>query len=90
MSFPRVAFLLVVIFSDYIGNVYQGALIPILGFLFMPLTTLAYAWAYTSGSGDVHGIGLIAVILAVLCDIGLIGGSGHSSKKVVVGKQKCR
>ena len=42
---PRLVIVLVVIFSDYIGRAYEGFLWPFLGFLFMPVTTLAYAWA---------------------------------------------
>jgi hypothetical protein len=43
-NFAAVAIILVVIFSDYIGRAYQTALWPFIGFLIMPLTTLAYAW----------------------------------------------
>jgi hypothetical protein len=42
---PRFAIVLVVIFSDYIGRAYQTTLWPFVGFLFLPLTTLAYALA---------------------------------------------
>jgi hypothetical protein len=74
LATPRFAILLVVVFSDYIGRAYETTLIPFLGFLFMPLTTLAYAWAINS-RGSVEGLQLAAVILAVLIDFGLVGGS---------------
>jgi hypothetical protein len=45
LIFPRLAILLVVIFSDFIGNAYKTVLWPLLGFFFVPLTTLAYAFA---------------------------------------------
>jgi hypothetical protein len=45
---PRFAIVLVVVLSDYIGRAYENMLWPFLGFLFMPLTTLAYAWAINS------------------------------------------
>jgi hypothetical protein len=48
LALPRVAILLVVLFSDYLGAAYQTILWPLLGFLFMPTTTLAYAWAINS------------------------------------------
>ena len=76
---PRLAIVLVVIFSDYIGRAYATMLWPLAGFVFMPLTTLAYAWAINS-RGSVAGIHLVVVVLAVLMDLGLIGGSAHSSR----------
>jgi hypothetical protein len=74
---PRFAIVLVVIFSDYIGRAYETFLWPFLGFLFMPLTTLAYAWAIHS-RGSVAGFQLVVVVLAVLMDLGLVGGSAKA------------
>ena len=80
LFFPRVAIVLVVIFSDYIGTAYQTVFWPLLGFIFMPVTTLAYAWAITS-NGSVSGGFLFVVILAALLDLGIIGG-GASNRRV--------
>ena len=80
LSMPRFAIILVVIFSNYIGRAYQSALWPFLGFLFMPLTTLAYAWAINS-RGSVQGFYLGVVVVAVLLDLGLIGGSASRRRK---------
>jgi len=77
---PRLAIILVVVFSDYIGSAYQTTLWPVLGFFFMPLTTLAYAWAIHSG-GDVSGVRLVVVVVAVLLDLGLIG-SGNKARQM--------
>jgi hypothetical protein len=84
LSAPRFAILLVVFFSDYIGRAYASNFWPFVGFLFMPLTTLAYAWAINS-RGSVEGFQLVIVVIAVLMDLGLIGGSAkgrhHHRKK---------
>lgn len=74
---PRVAIVIVVVFSDYLGRAYETVLWPFLGFLFLPLTTLAYAWAINS-RGTVSGAHLVVVVLAVLIDLGLIGGSSRA------------
>ena len=76
---PRFAIVLLVIFSDYLGQAYNTVLWPFLGFLFMPLTTLAYAWAIHS-HGSVAGIYLAVVVLAVLMDLGIVGGSARASQ----------
>ncbi len=77
---PRVALFLVWFFSDYLDTAYQTILWPLLGFIFMPLTTLAYAWAWHQGNGSVSGIGLVVVVFAVLIDLGLLG-TGESSRR---------
>ena len=79
LAMPRFAIVMVVIFSDYIGRTYQTALWPVIGFLFMPLTTLAYAWAINS-RGSVSGVHLVVVVVAVQIDLGLIGGSASRRK----------
>jgi hypothetical protein len=74
LSAPRFAIVLVVLFSNYIGRAYATVLWPFLGFLFMPLTTLAYAFAINS-HGSVEGMYMVVVVVAVLLDLGLVGGS---------------
>jgi hypothetical protein len=77
---PRLALVLVWLFSNYLGETYQTFLWPLLGFFFLPLTTLAYAWAWHYGNGSVNGLGLVIVVLAVLIDLGLLG-TGESSRR---------
>jgi hypothetical protein len=78
---PRLVIILLVIFTDYIEQAYTSLLWPVLGFIFLPLTTLAYAWAWHQGNGNIEGIGLVAVVLAVLFDLGLIGTGEHSRRR---------
>ena len=80
LVFPRLAIILVVVFSDYLGRAYETTIWPLLGFFLMPLTTLAYAWAINA-NGSVSGIYLVAVVVAVLFDLGTIGG-GASNRRV--------
>ena len=68
------------LFSDYIGRAYETTIWPVVGFLFMPMTTLAYAWAINS-SGSVSGIQLVVVVVAVLIDLGLVGGSAANQRR---------
>jgi len=79
---PRVVIILVAIFNlPYFQYAYKTTIWPVLGFFFMPMTTLAYAWAMHYGNGSVQGAGLAVVIFAALLDLGTIGG-GASHKKV--------
>lgn len=79
LAAPRLAIVLLVLFSDYLGTAFQSWLVPFLGFLFLPLTTLAYAWAIHS-SGSVEGIRLALVVLAALIDLGVVGGGARSRR----------
>jgi hypothetical protein len=51
--------------------------VAVVGFVFMPFLTIAYAFAQTSGSG-VQGIWLVIVVLAALADLGALGGGVRS------------
>jgi hypothetical protein len=76
---PRITLVLVWLFSNYLGRAYQTVIWPLLGFFFLPLTTLVYAWAINS-NGSVSGWYLAAVVVAVLIDLGVIGGGGKSQR----------
>lgn len=69
---PRLVIVLVVLGSDWLGSAYQTRLWPFLGFLFLPLTTLAYAWTVHHGGGPPSGTGWIPVGVALLVDLGLV------------------
>jgi hypothetical protein len=71
----RLAILLVWSCSDHVSTAYQTVLWPGLGFLFLPLTTLAYAWAWHSGHGSVAGIRLLVIVLAAAIDLTLLATS---------------
>src|ERR1022692_636014 len=44
LLFPRIALVLLFFFTGYIERAYHGIILPILGFCFLPLTTIVYAW----------------------------------------------
>lgn len=77
LAFPRVALVLMFLLSDYLTRAYHGLLIPLLGFIFLPLTTLVYAWEVNSHY-PLQGVYLVILIIAVVVDLGgLSGGEWH-------------
>jgi hypothetical protein len=77
LAFPRIALALLFLTSNYLERAYHGLLVPLLGFLFLPLTTLAYAWM-TNTRQPVAGMNLLILIIAVVIDLGgLSGGEYH-------------
>jgi hypothetical protein len=76
LAFPRIALLLLFIFSNYLQRAYHGLILPLLGFLFLPLTTLAYAWMVNTRQ-PTTGVNLVILIIAVVIDLGGIGGGEY-------------
>ena len=71
LAVPRLVLFGLWLFTDYVMHAIPSGFWLLLGFLFMPLTTLAYAWAKNT-NGEVSGIYLLAVIVAVLIDLGFV------------------
>lgn len=84
LAFPRVTLVLVWLFGGrYLERAYDGEMLwPVLGFLFMPLTTLAFAYGMNSigRSGQMEPLGWLLTAVAVLIDLGILGGSGYSAR----------
>jgi hypothetical protein len=73
LAFPRIALALLFFFTRYLQHAYHGLLVPLVGFLFLPITTLAYAWMANTGR-PTTGVNLVILIVAVVIDL---GGLGH-------------
>jgi hypothetical protein len=56
------------IFGDLLGDAFDGWVIPVLGFVLLPWTTLAYAFMWTIGSDELYGWEWIVVGIALLVD----------------------
>jgi hypothetical protein len=79
IAFPRAVLLLLFFFTTFLERAYHGFLIPLLGFIFLPLTTMVYAWIVNSG-GSAQGIYLVAIIICIMADLGLIGQSARGRR----------
>jgi hypothetical protein len=81
LAFPRAVLVLMFLFSTYLQRAYHGLLLPLLGFFFLPLTTVVYAWLVNSGR-HLEGINLVFLVLAVVIDAGgLSGGEYHRRRR---------
>lgn len=80
LVFPRLLLLLIFLTSSYLERAFDNLLFPLAGFLFLPLTTLVYAWTMNS-HGSIDGLYVLALILAVISDLGLMGSSGRRARR---------
>jgi hypothetical protein len=77
LLFPRGALALMWFFSAYLQRAFHGGLVlPVLGFIFFPLTTIVYAWEINSAM-PTTGINLLWLLIAVIIDLGGLGGGAH-------------
>jgi hypothetical protein len=76
---PRLAIVLLWLFTNYLARAFDGLLLPLLGFLFLPWTTIAWAIAQNE-LGGASGIGLLVIALGVLGDIGVLGGGARGRR----------
>lgn len=75
---PRLIIVVLWIFTGYMGRAIDSALWAILGFVFLPTTTLMYAVAHSFGG--LEGWGLVLFVLGVLADFGVIGAGARARR----------
>jgi hypothetical protein len=77
LMFPRVILFLMWFFTGYLDRAYRHEfLLPLLGFFFLPITTIAYAWMVNSHM-PLDGFNLLILIVAVLFDAGSHSGGAR-------------
>ena len=81
---PRLALVLVWIFTDFVDRAYDSFIVPFLGLLVLPWTTLIYSLAYAPRVG-VTGWGWFFVILGVFADLSSYGENARRNRDRVPG-----
>jgi len=71
---PRIVLVLMFFFSHYLERAFHHQwLMPVLGFIFLPITTIVYAWEMNTHR-PIEGINLVFLVIAVVLDLGTHGG----------------
>jgi hypothetical protein len=76
-AFPRIAIVLLWLFTNFFQGVFTGMIIPVLGFLFLPLTLLVYAYIDKTYGHHMNTVQLVCIFIAVIIDLGLVGSGGR-------------
>ena len=79
LAFPRVGLALLFLFTHYLDRAFSSIFVLILGFIFLPFTTLVYAWMINSHL-PVAGINLLWLLIAALVDLGSLS-HGYSRRR---------
>lgn len=72
-AFPRVAIVLLYLFTNFFTHVYTSLIIPIIGFIFLPLTLIAYTYILNAHM-PMNVTTLVILFITVILDLGLVGG----------------
>jgi hypothetical protein len=81
---PRLALLILWLFTPLVTRAFASFIVPILGIIFLPFTTLFYVLAWRPGFG-VIGWGWLWVILGFIIDLAAYGGSGYTNRNRIPG-----
>lgn len=82
--FPRVSLALLWLFGgNYLERAFDEWLWPVLGFVFLPLTTLTFAYGMNSlgKPGEMEPLSWLLVAIALLFDLGVAGGGSAQAHK---------
>ncbi len=77
VAFPRIAIVLLYLFTNFFAGVYHTLLIPILGFIFLPLTLIVYTYLLNTHT-PIATTQFVILFVAVILDLGLLGPSIRS------------
>jgi hypothetical protein len=78
---PRVTMVLIAIFTSWFSQAFESLLWPIVGFIFLPYTTLAYMAAMLNNDHQVSGIWLVVIIIAEFVDLGSHGSAASRRRR---------
>lgn len=74
---PRVVLVLLWLLSSWFSAAYDGILVPVLGFLFAPLSTIWYAVVQHYFGGAWTLWPLVGMALSIAVDLGVLGGGAR-------------
>jgi hypothetical protein len=77
---PRVALVLMWLFTDLVDRAFDGLILPLLGVIVLPFTTLVYVLAYNPARAGPSTLGWIFVAIGFLIDLGSYGSAARKRR----------
>jgi hypothetical protein len=78
---PRLGIVIAwIFFNDRTSAAFTTFILPFIGFVFLPWTTLAYIVCYAPPFG-VTGVGWVVVVLGLLIDLGSYGSGQQAQRR---------
>jgi hypothetical protein len=80
IAFPRIAIILLWLFTNFFTGIYHTIIIPVLGFIFLPLTLIVYTY-FVRTHTVMTLTQLVIIFIAVVIDLGLVGGGAYRRQR---------
>lgn len=80
LATPRLVMILLYLLSDWFDGVFNSALWPILGFIFLPTSTLWFSAVHNWWNGDWGVLQIIGMIIALSIDTSTSAASKRSRR----------
>jgi hypothetical protein len=77
---PRLAMLLLWLVTDWVDTAFNGWLIPVLGIVFLPWTTVLYTVGYMLSGDAAAPWGILGIFIGLFLDIALHARSATMGK----------
>lgn len=80
LLFPRIAIVLLWLFTNFFTGMYNSILVPLIGFILLPLTLIAYTYL-EKAHHPVDAVYLVILFVAVILDIGSLGHGEYRRRR---------
>lgn len=77
LFFPRLVVAVLYFVTDWFSAAFDGILVPILGFIFAPVTLFWYAVVQHYFGGAWGTVPIVGMVVALALDFGIIGSRGR-------------
>lgn len=81
LGLPRLALLLAWALTDYTKTAFETRVWPVLGFFFLPFTTLCYMWASNATNHQITGGWVFLIIIGAFLDLGISGSAKRRKRR---------
>jgi hypothetical protein len=79
--FPRIALVIVWITTNLVDRAFSGWVLPLLGLIFLPLTTLVFVLVWTPGTHLGNGRWIWVALAFIVEIVGSGGGARHRAAR---------
>ena len=81
LGLPRLALLAAFLFTNYAKTAFDTVLWPVLGFFFLPYTTLCYMFASNATNHQINGAWVFLVVLGAFLDLVVTGSAKRRRRR---------
>ena len=82
MFTPRLVLVFLWLFTNAVNNAFSSLLLPLVGIIFLPFTTLFYVLVYSTAHNGPTAAGWVLVFIGFLLDLGSYSSSYRDRRRM--------